>query len=388
MHPAEPMDCPLLKLYVDSTSLPLVHQMADFVRCADNPSVTQLITWLRLPLSKDQLAGTNARYVPQLAAVNAAFTNEVVQLVQRGHRQVEIHSNQYHAWRGVAPLIRALAPGLRSGEVTLRLHLYDDGSIGLLHRDELSQWVDLPQALDHAAKELENHLLDGHALAWNLAHSHAWHKVLPTTYHHLHPLAPLDLPGGQTLIELLESHTEPLRFDGFPKLNEHERARYLSLFGLNDAVLQQLAPIAGAPDMLLFTGTGAWDKAWNLRLHAQQLRAIDVLQRHQCFDGLRAICFKGHPANGDHDAKLCAALGTKVITLPPKVPLEVLLMAGLLPQHMAGVLGSFHCSVPPSMIQAVICQAGPPLGGTSQPLVNWLLRHQIITPAQLLPLLD
>ncbi len=382
------MPARLLKLYIDSTSLPLVHQMADFVRCADDPAITKLITWLRLPLSEAQLAGTGALYLPQMAAISSAFVGQVCHLVKQGHRDIEIHSNQYHAWRGVAPLLQALAPVLRSGAVRVRLHLYDDRSVRPLQREELARWPDLSSALAVAARELEAHLFSRQPLSWTLPHSHAWPLVLPTTFHWLHPKALLRTPEGAALCALLDEHIQPMVFDGLPGLTQAQSDHYLALFGLTAEVADTLVPLAGAADAVLFTGTGTWDKAWNLRLRDSQLRAIATLHQHHCFDGLRAMGYKGHPANGDHDAAIQAALGDDVIALPQRVPLEVLLMAGLLPQRVAGVLSTFHLTMPAAMIDAVLCQAGPPPGGTSAPLVQWLIDNQLVAPEQMLALLD
>jgi hypothetical protein len=40
------------------------------------------------------------------------------------------------------------------------------------------------------------------------------------------------------------------------------------------------------------------------------------------------------------------------------------------------------------MIDAVLCQASPPPGGTSAPLVQWLIDNQLVAPEQMLALLD
>ena len=105
-----------LKVYVDSTSLSLVRQVADFVTTADDPDHHHLLTWLRLPLTPAQLQGLNAEYLPQLAAVQADFITRVRRtLAETGARRLVVHGNQTHAWRGVMPILAALQACMADG---------------------------------------------------------------------------------------------------------------------------------------------------------------------------------------------------------------------------------------------------------------------------------
>ncbi|HSI57161.1 MAG TPA: hypothetical protein VLA16_06375 [Ideonella sp.] len=380
---------PVLKLYIDSTSLPLVHQMADFVAGAERPELTQWVTWLRLPLSAEQLAGSNARYLPQLAAVSASFVAAVCQLVkQRGLRRIEIHSNLYHAWRGIVPLLRELIPLLPDARDAITLDLYDDGTVGLLQRETLKAEPDPAALIATAAQGLRRAVFDRQPLAWGLPQSYAWHHLFETRYHLLRRDLLLRDAPGRALHGYFEPFAVDMQFDGLPQLNDAQCQRYLQLFGLDAALAERLAPVAGRSDALLFTGTGTWDKAQNLALAENQLRAIAALHEGGCLPADWPIAYKGHPANTEHDARLMAALGEQVIALPPQVPLEVLLMAGLLPRRVAGVISTTYCTLPAGSIEYLLCRREAVQGGAGSALVNLMLDTGMVDAERLLPLLD
>jgi hypothetical protein len=383
----------LLKLYVDSTSLPLAHQMADFVACAHDPAVHKVITWLRLPLTAAQLAPCQAVYHQQLAAVSPAFVAMVRERVQReGFSRVEIHSNHYHAWRGVAPLLRALAPLLRPEQI--QLHLYDDGLVGPVQRQQHlqhQQGADWPAALEAAALQLHAHVHDGQSIAWTPAQNHAWHRCWLTRYHWLRPDVLLQTPEGQAWLEPLADHVQPLAFDGMLGLTPAQSEHFLQLFGLDGDIADRVAAVTQRPDAILFTATGTWDPAWQQRMVQSQLLGIATLRQHGCFDGVGAIAFKPHPANLAHDHLLFDALqaegGPEVLTLPPRVPLEVLLMAGLLPRTLIGVLGTFLATVPPAMVGMILCRQDAFRGGSDAPHIDFLVRAGQLQEQQLVPIL-
>lgn len=386
------MDNGLLKLYVESTSLPLVHQMADFVACADDPAVTKLITWLRLPLPADRLAPWNAAYIPQMAAVSPAFVAKVVELArQRGFRRIELHSNHHHAWRGVAPLLRGLSPLLQSEQVALQLHLYDDGIVGPVQRAQHQALSDWPDRLARGAQALHAHVHDDQPLNWAPEHNHAWHLCWPTRYHWLCVDALQGTAEGRAWLAPLAAHVQPMAFDGLPGLTDAQSERYLELFGLDAETGEHLTGLAQTPGALLFTATGTWEKAWQQRMVQSQLRAIAQLRRHGCFEGAPVIAYKPHPANLAFDHLLADALSaegaTPVVTLPARVPLEVLLMAGLLPPAMVGVVSSFLCTAPPAMVGAVLCRR-PGVDAAERPYIDFLLQAGLVQEQQLLPILD
>lgn len=387
--PAPARTEPVFKLYIDSTSLPLVHQVADMVAGEDSPDVTQWVTWLRLPLTARQLAGSNARYMPQLAAVSPAFIEAVCQFVkQRRPRRIEIHSNLYHAWRGVAPLLQGLSPLLPDLRDVVTLDLYDDGTVGLLQREALKASPGFDRLIATAAQALRCAVFDGRPLDWGVPQSYAWHHLFTTRYHLLRRDILLRDEPGRALHQYLEPIARDMRFDGLPGLSDAQCQRYLQFFGLDAALAERLAPVSRRSDALLYTGTGTWDKTQNAVLAERQLSAISALQAGGCLPAEWTLAYKGHPANGDHDQRLIAALGSGTIALPPQVPLEVLLMAGLLPRRVAGVISTSYCTLPPGCIEYLICRREAAQGGAGSALLGLMIETGMVEADRVLPLLD
>jgi hypothetical protein len=378
-----------LKLYVDSTSLSLVQQMADFVACADSPDTIKLITWLRLPLDKAQLKQYGAVYAAQRAAVSPAFVQQVCESVRRQRfEHIELHTNQYQAWRGALPLLRSLAPLAQSLGSRLTLELYDDGIAGPLQREKLKASPDPEAALAAAGAELKRAVFDGAALEWGIAHSYAWQYLLPARYHLLKRELLLRDTPGRALHAVLEKVVTDMRFDGLPHLSEAQQALYLQLFGLDATVGARLAELAARSDAMVFTATATRIKEDNLHLRNGQLKAIAALRAGGVLDACGVIAYKGHPANGEYDADMMAALGEGTVALPPRVPLEVLMMAGLLPWQVGGTASSSFCTLPPERIAFMLCEKSALHGGRGAPMLQLMLDSGMVDPARVLPLLD
>lgn len=378
-----------LKVYVDSTSLSLVRQVADFVTTADDPDHHHLLTWLRLPLTPAQLQGLNAEYLPQLAAVQADFITRVRRtLAETGARRLVVHGNQTHAWRGVMPILAALQAAGELARLEVSLELYDDGTLSLQHRDTMSGWgPSLPDRIEAGARALREALHGRARLGPDIAHSHAWHRLLPTRYHVLRPDLLLHDAAGQAVWDWLAPLAEPMRFDGLPGLSPGQCDRYLALFGIDQALVDGLGTLPGAPDGLLYTGTGCWDPVEHDRMLGHQLDAIARLQDQGLLaPGLR-LGYKGHPASRRGDERLLERLGPDTVVYPHQVPLEVLSMAGLLPAMVGGVLSSSYASLPPTQIAFALFH---PMGGESaarDELLEQVLRTGWVDPHKLLLIL-
>lgn len=378
---------PVLKLYIDSTSLPLAHQAADLVAGIGQPGIMSLITWLRVPLSESQLRDLNACYLPQMAAVSPGFVDTVCTLVRKtGVRRVEIHSNQYHAWRGVAPLLRQLLPLLPDGVDAVRLELYDDGNMGLIQRAQLKAQPDPQRLLRLAAEDLKRAVLDGKPLRWGIAQSYAWQHLFATRYHLLRPEILLWDSAGQALHECLAPYVLPMRFDQFKQLDEKAQRRYLELFGLDSVQVARLRPLAENPDVLLFIGSSIWDKAQNAELADRQIAAVGRLRAEGLLQKYRELAFKAHPANMDHSGRLAAALGERVEVIPPRVPMEILQMAGLLPCKVAGVVSSSYFTLPEGAVEYLLCRPESDRTDIEAALIPMMLRAGVVDSTRLIPL--
>ncbi len=375
-----------LKLYIDSTSLSVVHQMADFVACADRPDVIKLITWLRCPLSDEQLKNSNAIYLKQLAAVSAEFVATVCQLVQRFKVQrLELHSNHHHARRGVLPVLQTLVARRLLAPAQVKLHLYDDGRLSVSNRAELAAMPDLTDALERGANTLRAWALDGVAGSWDLATSHGWHHIFDTTYHMLRPDLLLDAVPAGALDDGLRAAIEPMCFEHAERLGHEGWARYLNGYGLQPDMRQALRSFSADPQSFIFVGTGVWDKTTNQRYCELQLHSIAALRRRGLLPAGARLGFKNHPANLDHEHTLARALGDDVFAVPARLPLEVMMMDGLLPAQLGGVISTAYLTLPPGRVAFMLCDAQTEAEAAAQPDVRLLVDLGLVPRERVFP---
>nr|WP_269205243.1 hypothetical protein [Motilibacter aurantiacus] len=386
--PARPVEGEVLKLYVDSTSLSLLRQVADFVACADREDVFKVATWLRLPLTAEQMGGRNAHFVPQTAAVSGDFVDVVGRLVQaRRFERIEIHANQHHAGKSVVPLLRELCLLVPDARERISLDLYDDGNIGLLEREVLKRQRDPERQVAAAANDLRRAVLARQPLLWGIAQSYAWQHLFPTRYHLLRRDILLRDEPGRRLHAYLEPYAADMSFDGLPDLSPQQVEHYLGLFGLDGEQVAGLAELAADDSALLFTATGAWDDEFDARLAASQIEAIAALRADGTIPAGTRLAFKGHPANLANHAAIAAALGDDVVHVPARAPLELFAVLGLLPRRYGGVVSSAQFTIPADRLQFLLTDRTAVSGGPDAPLLDLMLESGLVSPHQVVPVL-
>lgn len=375
-----------LRLYIDSTSLSVIHQMADFVACADRPDVLKLITWLRCPLDPERLEACHGRYLPQRAAISPAFVEQVCALLrERRIGRLVVHSNHHHAGDGVFPLLRALVRERLLAPAQIVLHLYDDGRLSLRQREQLAADPQAARAMEAGARALHAAVMDGAALPRDLAANHGWHRVFDTTYHMLRPERLL--AARPDLDPAFVARVQPMRFDHAERLGPEAWQRYLGWYGLQAGEREVLRALAQDPDAFLFVGTSAWDPADNARYRDLQLQSMAALRQQGLLPASARLAFKGHPANRAHQDVLAQALGqgAPVLQVPARLPLEVMLMDGLLPAAYGGVISTAFLVLPPERLRFVLCNAASRAEALQQTDVRLLLDLGIVREPQVLP---
>ena len=95
--------------------------------------------------------------------------------------------------------------------------------------------------------------------------------------------------------------------------------------------------------------------------------------------------FKPHPANAAYTPALMEAFGPGTLLVPPQVPLEVLMMAGLLPRQVAGVVSSAFFNLPPERIRFAIADTTDAAVVASLPVVDLVVRGGGITSDRIRP---
>jgi hypothetical protein len=375
-----------LKLYIDSTSLSVIHQMADFVRCERDPDVYKIITWRRCVLEPSDLAQSRTLYYRQNAGVSPEFIATVAQVVDRVRpTRVEVHSNQRWSLHGVLPVLRLLFASGRLRPEQVDLRLYDDGLWSLQERDALKANPSLHALLELGAVGLARLLFSDSQQSIHNWMTHGWHRVLRTRYIGLH----LDRFFGHVErrypLDSYERAHETMRFAYQAALSGDAWERFLHLYGVDDALKARLLALKSEPDAFLYLGTGSVDPEHNATYAALQVTSIARFQQMGLLPTGRRIGFKGHPANPDNEPEVIAALGGNVVHVPARVPLEVLEMADLLPAQIGGTVSTSYLTMQPERVRFVFGSPLPSGNVPSEDTSRFLVECGIVTPEQVFP---
>ena len=179
-----------------------------------------------------------------------------------------------------------------------------------------------------------------------------------------------------------------MQFSAFPvDLTDDQRSLYLTLFGLTEATREALHQFAQEETSFLYTGTGSWDRGMHDELCRRQVRAIGALHAQKRLSCDMQIAYKGHPANRANDADILKALGGQVLPYPHQIPLEVLSIAGLLPQRVGGVLSSSSLNIEPGRIAFILYNDRAEERYSDTSLANLVKKLDLVPADRMLPLM-
>jgi hypothetical protein len=380
-----PSGGPTLKLYIDSTSLSVIHQMADFVRCEFDPEVYKVITWRRCVLDQRELAASQTRYIQQGFQVSQQFVDFVVDTVARLRpRHVEIHSNQRWSFQGVFPVLRHLFSVDLLQPEAISLVLYDDGLWSLQERDAMLRNVSIGADLELAALGLARRLFGSETAPPTRWMGHVWHRVLRTRYVGLRLARFSEHAGPHPAVRGYLGMHQEMQFAYREELTATEWKRFLHFYGLDDVLEERLSALRANPGSFLYIGTSTTDPERNQYYARKQVSSIKRFKESGLFPPETSFAFKGHPADTSLEQLVMEALGGQILHIPARIPLEVLQMADLLPPNIVGVWSTAYLTLDCQRVRFVF---GTPPNPGNLPKVgsDYLLECGVLSPEQVRP---
>lgn len=254
--------------------------------------------------------------------------------------EIELHLNLFHYQKILFPFL-ALYRQYKEN-IVLKLKCYDDGSEAISVLQEISQNSNL---IANIRNEQENiaHLFEPSTFTPSLLSRFFLGTLFDCEY----------ILFNQSILE--QAKLSPLRkimanyrqidFNIYQKLNKVQQQLVLDIFNINLEKIELLIPLIKRYPSFLFLGTTLFDadestKNWLTKFH------IDLIFHHcapkgKFFNNKQNYLFfyKGHPNERKMNEKILNQL-KNLILLPDDVPLEILLLLGVVPTKVGGFASS------------------------------------------------
>lgn len=361
--------------------------MLDFASCAYDMSVMKIICWYRNELTPFQLKGTNAFYFRQPYAVSNDFVEKLMNVITAIRPlEVEVHSNIVFTNVELYRVIACISKALHKDQI--KIHLYDDGirSIGerlelnRLNKKEFSEIQNSCQKyLDVILKHETNPFADYLRTSWPVLMHYSWHKFYNVTYHLMNQHDNLTSSGTTPFYKHIQKNTCTLKHADITSTDHKSLALCLSLLNLNISTINEIKKELKHENSLLYMGAGFFNREKDDFITEKQVAKINRMKCSGVIKNNDKIFFKAHPINHiDNRRKIIEALGDNVYTLPNHIPFEILPVIGLSPTEIICSFSTLLFTMQPTAFRHIIGSADTTRESLKEPLINGLIKANIL----------
>ncbi|HEY1844292.1 MAG TPA: polysialyltransferase family glycosyltransferase [Buttiauxella sp.] len=375
-----------LKIYLSSGSVPIIPQMLDFSACAEDPHIAKIICWYRNELTPLQLKGTNACYIRQKYKVSPDFVLNIINIINKFKPyMVEIHSNIVFTNVELYPIIAVITKYIKREKI--KIHLYDDGIRSINDRYQLDgenedDFVKASEIctdyLDTLLNNDENPFSSHLHHSWPLLMNYVWHNHFDTTYH-LMGQYKNKLNTSSSFQKYIQQSIQELNSVDLKSTSLKNINTCLSLLNLKNQDLAEIKEAMGQDNSLLYMGAGFYDKAKDDRVTERQVNKIKSMKDNGIITNNDKIIFKAHPINHhENRKKIVDAFGCEVYTIPNHIPFEILPCLGLEPEEIICSFSTLLFTMKPDIFRHVIGNADTTTESLTDPLLNLLIKENVI----------
>ncbi|MFJ3457386.1 hypothetical protein ACIPMZ_10510 [Scandinavium goeteborgense] len=375
-----------LRVYLSSVSVPVIPQMIDFAKCANDKNVVKVIGWYRNEISDQKLKGTQAKYYRQISRISPEFVTYILKLVgEFKPDKISLHVNIYWCLVELFPLVSYLARLVPRDKI--HLHVYDDGSAGVVERNAMHQLseVDFLHQKRNCVEKLMGLLREnvrpfdhGDRSQWPAMMNYTWHEFFNTTYHLINEFE-LRCHVNSPLFNYVSSNMVSLNNNNFYTLTKPQQAFCLSLLNVDTSLLLEVAAKIMRPNSLLYFGSGRFGKSEDDELTEQQIIKIRALKSQGVIKNNDQIIFKAHPINHkENREKIKDELGPNTYMIPNALPFEALQLAGIPLCEIISTFTTLIYTLPKAQFRHVIGD-----GDTRSEVLNKPVIQQLIENNQL-----
>lgn len=379
----------IIKIYLSSGSVPIIPQMLNFAECAYDPNILKIICWYRNEVTPFQLKGTNAYYIKQAYAVTPDFIAKIINVIQRTQpKMVEIHSNIVFTNVELYPIIASMSKLLKKEQIKIRL--YDDGIRSISERLQLSEINnnDFPEVSAVHIKYLQNILqneinpfADYLREAWPLLMNYLWHNFFDVTYHLMdqHKLK-FNASSPSSFQRSIQRNTAALTTADIKTLKPQQLAFCLSLLNLTNTTINEIRKEIKQKNSLLYMGAGYFNRQKDDAITEKQISKIHQMIATGIIKPDDKIIFKAHPINHvENRARIVSAFARdNIYTLPNNIPFEILPAIDLAPSEIICTFSTLLFTMSPDTFRHIIGDADTTSESLKSPIINKLIRANVI----------
>jgi len=377
-----------LKIYLSSGSVPVIPQMLDFSACAEDPHIAKIICWYRNELTPLQLKGTNACYIRQKYKVSPDFVLSIINIINKFKPYVvEIHSNIVFTNVELYPIIAVISKYIKREKI--KIHLYDDGIRSINDRYQLDgenedDFVKASEIctdyLDILLNNDENPFSSHLHQSWPLLMDYIWHNFFDTTYHLMGQYKnKFNINTPSPFQKYIQQNIQELKSIDLNSTSPKNIDTCISLLNLEKQDLVEIKNAMKQNNSLLYMGTGFYDKNKDDRVTEKQVNKIKSMKNNGIITKKDKIIFKAHPINHQENRKkIVDAFGCDVYIIPNHIPFEILPCIGLDPSEIICSFSTLLFTMKPEVFRHVIGNADTTAESLTDPLLNQLIKENVV----------
>lgn len=327
----------ILEVYIDRATLPTIQQMINIVdRMSPNK---KLIYWSRYPIKdSDTLNLINANSFQNIEDLKHFLISS---LIKKRIKKVIIHGNTLWAI-DVIDILNAIDS--LGNNIPVEINFYDDGSAEYKSLYEFSKLTKKEQIHKiHASKNnIEASIKRKCQFYGSIENIYGFSQIYPTTYHMLR----LDIFNSglnlKALRDTLLKNAVQMQWGYFNHFNQKQKELFYTLTEFNpEKIKEQYKKNPSENFMFIGTNSGTATAEQQIKIITEAKKKNSAIIK-KTIDGYD-LFFKGHPS-ADYNKQIIDA--HNMIEINNKVPFEVLIMTGALPDAVGGMGSSVFFSLP------------------------------------------
>lgn len=345
-----------LKIYIEPASLPLTHELMDYVNSINDEDTSSIIIFQRLKINIDAIQNGRTIFIDNVnEGLNLKLDSIAKFILGKPNTRFEIHTNIYRESDILFPLLKRIIPATPFENIAL--HLYDDGTGTMLQRLHINQIGEaaLTKSLPNRVKSLKNNFITRAPIdswQWHIIDNYIWHYFMDVRYYLIQPSQ--SQAESNSFIMNLQKFITPMSF----RINSIGLSKtplvWNDIFNIQESFYLKLKELATDKEAILFLTSNYIDTGFKEQYQNLLLKKIEHLKSSGLLPRDKKIVYKGHPENKKFNALICKVLGENITTLPENIPMEYFKMQGLLPNRIGGSFSSSMFSMDDNDIQFVI----------------------------------